>query len=48
MASSFETVRFGGRGHLAGALKLVVSLLLLVRARLAGAWRRGAGWGLGG
>ena len=39
-AEGFETVRFGGRGHLAGALKLVVSLLLLVRARLAGAWRR--------
>lgn len=34
-AAGFETVRFGARGHLAGALRLIVSLLRLVRSRLA-------------
>ena len=34
-ATGFETVRFGARGHLAGALRLLVSVLRLVRSRLA-------------
>ena len=34
-AAGFETVRFGLRGHCAGVLDLLVSLLRIVRSRLA-------------
>ena len=34
-AAGFKTVRFGARGHLAGALRMIVSLLRLVRSRLS-------------
>ena len=34
-AYHLKTVRFGARGHLAGALRMIVSLLRLVRSRLS-------------